>query len=239
MFTGLIQARGRVESVRATGGSGDGETRLGIRPLTPFQNVVLGESIAVNGACLSVEIWEPGSGGSGGSGASAGLGAFSAYASAETLARTSLGALRPGTFVNLERALALGDRLGGHLVSGHVDCLARVESITPAGESRRYRLRFPEEFGTQVVAKGSVALDGISLTVNACGADFLEVNIIPATLAETTIASWKPGTQVNMETDLIGKYVERMLLAWREAGQASGQRAGGGLSEAFLREHGF
>jgi riboflavin synthase len=216
MFTGLVQGMGRVEAVSARGR----EIRLTVR--AEFLGaVVQGESIAVNGACLTAEA--PASG------------RFSAYASAETLSKTSLGGLKPGAAVNLERALALGDRLGGHLVSGHVDCLAEVVSVTPAGESKTFRLRFPREFGSQVVPKGSVALDGVSLTVNECGEDFLSVNIIPATQRETTIGQWTPGRAVNMETDLIGKYVLRMLGPWAEkAGIAAP-----GLSAEFLRRNGF
>jgi len=219
MFTGLVMGRGRVESLEPRGG----ETRLRIRALFDLPAIVLGESIAVNGACLTVE--------------SAGPGWFTAYASGETLSRTSLGALRAGSQVNLERALALGERLGGHLVSGHVDCLAVVARVEPAGESRVYTLNFPAEQAPYVVAKGSVALDGVSLTVNACGPDFLAVNIIPATQKETTISGWTPGTKVNMETDLIGKYVRNMLGPWLE--QAADGKPASGLSLDFLRENGF
>lgn len=221
MFTGLIQGLGRIVAVEARGG----ETRFRILPLFVLRDIVLGESIAVNGACLTVE--------------TASEGVFQVYASGETLSTTSLGALRPNHRVNLERALALGDRLGGHLVSGHVDCLATVVAIAPAGESRVYTLRFPPAFGPQVVAKGSVALDGVSLTVNACGDDFLSVNIIPATQRETTISEWTPGQSVNMETDLIGKYVQRMLAAWVGPAAGKTEAAPSRISEAFLREHGF
>lgn len=217
MFTGLVQCRGRITALEPRGG----ETRLRIAPEFAMENIVPGESIAVNGACLTVEA-------QGGSW-------FTAYASAETLARTNLGELRQGRAVNLERALALGDRLGGHMVSGHVDCLAVVEGVAPAGESRRYRLSFPAEFASQVVEKGSVALDGISLTVNHCGPDFLEANIIPKTLAATTMGAWGPGLRVNMETDLIGKYVQRML-ATRQAGDGRDPQ---GVTAEMLRRQGF
>jgi riboflavin synthase len=220
MFTGLVQGMGKMLAVEPRGE----ETRFRILPLFEMRNIVVGESIAVNGACLTVEKAEGGG--------------FLVYASAETLSKTSLGRLKPNHRVNLERALALGDRLGGHLVSGHVDCLAQVESMTPAGESRVYTLRFPAVFGPQVVAKGSVALDGISLTVNECGDDFLRVNIIPATQRETTIGEWTPGREVNMETDLIGKYVQRMLGAW-VGGRPGASAPSGKITEAFLRQHGF
>ncbi|MGE4292049.1 MAG: riboflavin synthase [Desulfovibrio sp.] len=224
MFTGLVQHVGTIEAVEARGG----ETRFRIRA-SDLREIVKGESIAMNGACLTVETF--------------GQGWYTAYASRETLGVTNLGALRTGSRVNLERALALGDRLGGHMVSGHVDCLAEVVSVNPAGESREYHLKFPAELGSLVVAKGSVALDGISLTVNRCGADWLSVNIIPATQTETTISSWKPGYQANMEIDIIGRYVQRMLGPYTgdkghaETGDAT--EPGAGLSEAFLRRHGF
>ncbi|MBF0480854.1 MAG: riboflavin synthase [Desulfovibrionaceae bacterium] len=217
MFTGLIQGLGQVEAATHSGR----ETRFAIRTLFELADALPGESIAVNGVCLTVE--EPGAN------------RFTAYASGETMGLTNLGALNRGATVNLERALSMGDRLGGHLVSGHVDCLAVVAGVAAAGQSTVYTLDFPGEFGRLVVPKGSVALDGVSLTVNECGQDFLTVNIIPSTKAATTIASWRPGTRVNMETDLIGKYVARMLGPW--TGGESGNKPG--LSLEFLREHGF
>lgn len=215
MFTGLVQGMGRIESLERRGG----QMRLSIRALFTLADIALGESIAVNGACLTVETSSPN--------------AFTAYASGETMDKTNLGELEGGSKVNLERALALGDRLGGHLVSGHVDCLARVERVVPAGESVRYVLAFPEEYGAYVVEKGSVCLDGISLTVNECGRDWLGVNVIPATQAETTISGWSPGRAVNMECDVIGKYVARML------GPFAAKAKPSGITEDFLRTHGF
>lgn len=219
MFTGLIQGLGTVLGLERRGN----ESRLDIEPRFVMRDVTLGESIAVNGACLTVEQWNGK--------------AFQAYASAETLSATSLGNLGRGDAVNLERALALGDRLGGHLVSGHVDCLATVESVTPAGESKVFRLRFPGRFAPQVVAKGSVALDGVSLTINNCTLEYLEVNIIPATQKETTISQWRPGRVVNMETDLIGKYVQRMMAVPGALTEQTQEPSG--ISEEFLRKHGF
>lgn len=200
------------------------ETRLTITPLFELTEIRLGESIAVNGVCLTVE--------------TATQGRFEVYASAETMARTNLGNLQHAGRVNLERALSLGDRLGGHLVTGHVDCLATVESISPVGESRRITLTFPLEFGGLVVGKGSVALDGISLTINTCTASSLEVNIIPATWRETAISKWKSGTKVNMETDIIGKYVLRMLGPWKDKQSQSGT-AQSAITMDFLKQHGF
>ncbi|MBU1003621.1 MAG: riboflavin synthase [Proteobacteria bacterium] len=218
MFTGLVECTGNVLAAEKRGT----ETRLCIAPAT-MRDFVMGESIAINGTCLTVENF--------------GGDWFSAYASAETMGCTSLGNLRSGSLVNLERALALGDRLGGHLVSGHVDCIAKVASVTPAGESKIYRLSYPGEYGPQVIAKGSVALDGISLTVNACGPDWLEVNIIPETQRVTSISKWTAGTGVNMETDLIGKYVQRMIAPW-SGGPLPGTSKDG-LTEEFLRKNGF
>jgi len=219
MFTGLVQGIGEIQGIEPRGK----ESRIRISPLFALEDYVLGESIAVNGVCLTVEDF--------------GGNWFLVYASKETLSRTNLNLLGIGSKVNLERALALGDRLGGHLVSGHIDCLAKVETIKRAGESRVYRLSFPKEQAPFVIPKGSVALDGISLTVNNCGQDYLEVNIIPATQKETTISSWKPGTLVNMETDLIGKYVYRILQPWQE-GESRSQPSQG-LTLDFLRKHGF
>lgn len=220
MFTGLVAGEGKVRTVEPRGA----ETRLTIAALFDLPDIVPGESIAVNGVCLTVETF--------------GKNLFTAYASRETMGVTNLGALKPGSMVNLERALAMGDRLGGHLVSGHVDCLATVDSVTPDGESKVYRLSYPPQFGPLVVEKGSVALDGISLTVNGCGEDWLSVNIIPATQRETTISGWDPGRKVNMETDIIGRYVQRMLAAWtRSPGEAGA--APTGVDMDFLRRHGF
>ena len=220
MFTGIIQCTGELAS-RTTSG---GEARFTIRPRVPLVAPTKGESIAVNGVCLTAESFSGG--------------AFTAYASAETLSRTTLGAFTPGLTVNLEQALRLDSRLGGHMVSGHVDCVARVASITPAGDSTRYRLAFPAALAHLVIEKGSVALDGISLTVNACGPDFLEVNVIPESWSATTVRLWKEGSQINMETDLVGKYIARML-ELRGEGNASARPSSPGVTMDFLREHGF
>ena len=232
MFTGIIRGQGEVSSLRKTGA----ECRLTIRPMCTLPDVIGGESIAVNGVCLSVE--------------SHSQNGFTAYASTETLTRTTLGALRNGDLVNLERALALGDRLGGHLVSGHVDCLATVRDVRPTGQSLRCRLEFPADFGPEVIAKGSVTLDGISLTVNDCGPDFLEVNIIPDTQKRTTMRQWRPDACVNMETDLIGKYVRSLLGPWsgkvgipgkigRKDGSAAAAETRAGVSRELLLRNGF
>ena len=224
MFTGIIQCEGEVLAVRQQGA----ERRFRLRPAVPFAGLTDGESIAVSGVCLSVEEHARDS--------------FTAYASGETVSRTTLGALAVGGRVNLERALAVGDRLGGHLMSGHVDCVAVVKSVERRGESLCCRLDFPAAYAREVVPKGSVALDGISLTVNACGADFLEVNVIPDTRRRTTMGGWRPGSRVNMETDLVGKYVARLLGPWQEADREerrAGRAGAGGLSLDTLRQAGF
>ena len=132
--------------------------------------------------------------------------------------------------------MAMGDRFGGHIVSGHVDCLAKVAEVRPAGESKIYKLAFAASQGKYVIPKGSITLDGISLTVNDCGPDWLEVNIIPETQKVTTISGWTPGTKVNMETDIIGKYVERMVAPW-VAGGEEGKKSE--ITMEYLAKHGF
>ena len=219
MFTGLIETVGRVVRLDRQGR----QCRITLQPGRAFSDLELGESIAVQGVCLTVErIEKP---------------LFSVYASAETLQTSSLGRLGTGGRVNLERALAVGDRLGGHIVSGHVDSVGRIQEVRPAGESKVFRIAFPQAWSRLVVPKGSVALDGVSLTVNDCGQDFLEVNIIPATLRETTIPEWQPGAEVNMEFDVIGKYVQRMMAPWQPEVPQEGQ--GSDMDWDFLRRHGF
>lgn len=213
MFTGLIQGLGQILSTTSLGS----QRRFLIRPFFHMDHIEDGESIAINGVCLSVESHRSQE--------------FSAYASSETIARTTLGQLKTHMAVNLERAVKVGDRLGGHLVSGHVDCVATVQTMAQRGESLGFLLGFPVEFGAQVVEKGSVALDGISLTVNTCTWNTLEVNIIPDSRHRTNVKDWKPGSRVNMETDMIGKYVLRATSSWR-----SDQT---GVDTGFLAEHGF
>lgn len=218
MFTGLVQGKGSISKAENRGK----ETRFTVRA-SGIKDYVKGESIAINGVCLTVETYSDTW--------------FTCYASKETMSVTNLGNLKKGSMINYERALAMGDRLGGHIVSGHVDCLGTVDSVRPEGESKIYRIKFPVEHGKYVVPKGSVALDGISLTVNDCGHDYLEVNIIPETQEETTISMWTPGYEVNIETDIIGKYVERMVAPWTS--QKSEDKPQSRITMNFLREHGF
>jgi riboflavin synthase len=199
--------------------AGAGEARLRIRPLLPVATWEKGESIAVNGACLTVETFDAES--------------FTAYASAETLSRTNLGALSRGSEVNLERALRLGDRLGGHLVSGHVDCLCELLSISASGSSRLCRFRCPPEQARYITVKGSVAVDGISLTVNDRGRDFFTTNVIPATWEAATAGDWKPGRRINLETDLLSKYVEQLLAPRPEEEKKTP------LNLEFFQEYGY
>ncbi len=194
MFTGIVQALGKV-SARVQRGGGC-RMRIDCAELQPHRWQE-GDSVAVAGCCLTVlDLDESG---------------FSADLSAETLARTSLGGLAEGDPVNLEPALAAGDRLGGHLVTGHVDGLAEVVSIQPAGDSRIFRFRVPAELARFVAEKGSVTLDGVSLTVNTVENDQFEVNLIPHTLKVTTLGRLEAGSVVNLEVDLVARYLDRLV----------------------------
>ncbi|HOC41726.1 MAG TPA: riboflavin synthase [Thermoanaerobaculales bacterium] len=194
MFTGLVEAIGRVGQVRRAGAG----ARLELAVRWPHGEPPLpGDSVAVDGACLTVI--EPAADG------------FSAELSPETLRRTLLGEIRPGGEVNLERALRLGDRIGGHLVQGHVDGLTRILSIHDEGGFSRWRLSLPAELSRAVASKGSVAVHGVSLTVAAVGEDWFEVALIPATLQATTLRRHRAGARLHLETDVLAKYVARRL----------------------------
>jgi len=187
MVAAVATARG-VER-RGGGARLELECELGGEPLRP------GESVAVDGACLTVAELTPGG--------------FVADLSSETLARSTLGRLRPRQRVNVERALKVGERLGGHLVQGHVDATARVVATQPAGEFSRLRIGLPANLAPEVAEKGSIAVDGVSLTVAAVGEGWFEVALVPATLAGTTLGGRRPGDEVNLETDVLAKYVRR------------------------------
>ena len=193
MFTGLIQSIGKVHSLKQQHGS----AQLQISSSLVDDDLELGESIAVNGACLTVTTWDSGS--------------FTVDVSPETLKCTTLGQLRANQSVNLERAMRLSDRLGGHLVSGHIDCVATVRRRYQDQNAIRFDFSVPHEVMRYLVAKGSVAIDGISLTVNQVGEDTFSVAVIPHSLEMTTLQEYREGSQVNIETDLIGRYVERLL----------------------------
>jgi riboflavin synthase len=196
MFTGIISDIGEVLAVDRRG-----DTRLTIACRYDPETIAIGASIACSGVCLTaIETGRHGDG----------RGLFVVEASAETLKRTTLGSWRPGTRVNLERPLRLGDELGGHIVSGHVDGLAEIVSIEPEGDSRRFRFQVPPEIARFIASKGSVALDGISLTVNEVEDLAFGVNVIPHTLAVTAWGDAKPGRAVNVEVDMLARYVARL-----------------------------
>jgi len=192
MFTGIITDRGRVRAVRA-----NGDTRIEIETAYDTDRIDLGASIACSGACLTV--------------IDKGPGWFAAEASAETLSLTTLGDWAAGTEVNLERAMRLGDEFGGHVVSGHVDGVAEVLDRRPEGDSARFRFRAPDGLARYVAPKGSVALDGVSLTVNEVEDAVFGVNIIAHTAVATTFGGLAAGDRVNMEIDMLARYVARIL----------------------------
>ncbi len=202
MFTGIITDIGRVRAVVPARGSTD--TRIEIETHLPMIRVPLGASIACSGPCLTV--------------IEKGANWFAVDASRETLSRTTLGEWRGGTRINLEPSLKAGDELGGHLVTGHVDAVVRVASRTEAGGSIRFEIELPERLEAFIAEKGSVALDGVSLTVNGTADGSFSVNIIRHTLAATTLGGLEPGGRLNMEVDVLARYVERQLAA-RAPGQ--------------------
>jgi riboflavin synthase len=195
LFTGIIQTTGRLERREASGAG----ARLTIATPRALPALAIGESIAVNGACLTV-VAKRGS-------------RFSVDVSPETLRRTTLAALAPGTRVNLERAVRVGDRLGGHLVQGHIDGVGTLDAIKPDGDWTLYRFRGPRTLSPYLVEKGSIAVDGVSLTVSACRGPSFTIALIPHTLAETTLGELRPGDRVNLEADVLLKHIESMLRA--------------------------
>jgi len=211
MFTGIIKAKGTVSGVERRGG----DIRLSIRADDmPFQSYEVGESIAVNGVCLTAVVLHDDG--------------FDTDVSVETLDVTGLGTLGAGDEVNLEPALTLSDRLGGHLVSGHVDCMGKVTKLEEDARSMRITIEIAPEYARYVARKGSITVDGVSLTVNGVSGAVFDVNIIPHTAQATIIGQYAVGTMVNVEVDLLARYLERLLA-----------RDGDGLSMDFLREHGY
>jgi len=208
MFTGIIEAIGRVRHLVRR------ERAMELCIETSLDPGPIGASLAVDGVCLTVTVHT--------------TDAVCVTVGPETLRRTTLGSLRPGDSVNLERALRVGDRLGGHLVLGHVDGVGEIMSVNDVGEAREVLVRSPEEVHRYLVVKGSVAVDGISLTVNRVDGDVFGVTLIPHTTGATTLAHKRPGSRVNLEADIIGKYVERFVKS-RE----------GGVTMDFLKEHGY
>ena len=211
MFTGIIKAKGTISAMDRRGG----DVRLSVHSDgLPWSDYELGESIAVNGVCLTaVALFEDG---------------FRTDVSVETLDVTALGGLDVGSAVNLEPAISLGERLGGHLVSGHVDCTGKVVSRTGDARSIRLGIEIPIEYARYVAKKGSVCIDGVSLTVNEVSGNTFELNIIPHTADVTIIDDYAAGTVVNVEVDLLARYLERLL-----------DKDGDGISFDFLKAHGY
>lgn len=217
MFTGIIEAIGTIRALTPKGGDVRVLVETGKLDLG---DVKLGDSIAVNGVCLTaVEL--PGNG-------------FWADVSRETLARTAFIDLKAGNKVNLEKALTPTSRLGGHLVSGHVDGVGEIVSREENARAVQFCIRVPRELAKYIAFKGSITVDGTSLTVNAVNGAEFELTIVPHTLAETIMADYRPGRQVNLEVDLLARYLERLL-----QGDKAAEPASGGISEGFLAEHGY
>ena len=213
IFTGLIIEVGRVRRVQRRS---DGAF-LVIEATKVLEGTRIGDSISINGVDLTVIEMSHDS--------------FSADASLETLKRSTLGDLRAGGRVNLERALAVGERLGGHMVQGHVDGTGELLSVAPEGNAYRMRFRFARELGRYIAMKGSITVDGISLTVAGLGEDWFEVAIIPHTWRETTLSELKSGERVNLEVDVLAKYVERLML--------NDQAPAAALTVEYLIEQGY
>ena len=217
MFTGIIEAVGKVVAVQPK----NGDLRLRIKTGgLDLADVQLGDSIATNGVCLTV-VDLPGDG-------------YWADVSRETLDNTTITQWRVGQNVNLEKALTPQTRLGGHIVSGHVDGVGEVVSRHPDARSERFRLRAPKALAKYIAHKGSITVDGTSLTVNAVdGAEF-ELNIVPHTLAHTVMGEYQPGSLVNLEVDVLARYLERLML-----GDKAAESGSSGITMEFLAQHGF
>ena len=211
MFTGIIKAMGRITAIEKRGG--DVRLRVSSDGL-PWADYEIGESISVNGVCLTaVELYDDG---------------CSMDVSTETLDVTALGGLAEGSAVNLEPAMAASDRLGGHLVSGHVDCVGKVVGLARDARSIRLGVEIPAEYARYVAKKGSICIDGVSLTINEVSGSRFDSNIIPHTADVTTIGGYEVGTIVNIEVDVVARYLERLLGADE-----------GGINIEFLRAHGY
>jgi riboflavin synthase len=212
MFTGLIETTGRVSACERRGAA----AVLTVTSTLPVSDISIGDSVAVNGACLTVTAKRDT--------------ALTFDVSPESLSATTIDSLRSGHYVNLERALRLGDRMGGHIVTGHIDCIGRLARTSGTSGNHVLEFTIPPEHARYLITKGSVTVDGISLTVNTVVQESFSVNIIPHTYANTTLGQLNIGDRVNVETDIIGKYVERLSSPWKP---------GGGLSMKTLAENGF
>jgi riboflavin synthase len=217
MFTGIIQAVGRIASIEPR----QGDLRLSIATgQLDMSDVVLGDSIATNGICLTViELVQAG---------------FSADISRETLSLTTLEKLQPGSPVNLEKALTLNSRLGGHLVSGHIDGVGRVVDRRDDARSIRFRIEAVAALARYIAHKGSICVDGVSLTVNGVEGVIFDLNIVPHTLKQTIMENYRVGSEVNLEVDLVARYLERLVL-----GDQMIKNSASGVTETLLKTHGF
>jgi riboflavin synthase len=217
MFTGIIQAVGRIAGIE----SRQGDLRLTIAAGSlDMSDVALGDSIATNGICLTVIDLSPEG--------------FSADVSRETLSLTTLEKLQPGSAVNLEKALTLSTPLGGHLVSGHVDGVGRVLERRDDARSIRFKIEAPNDLSRYIAHKGSICVDGVSLTVNGVESTGFDLNIVPHTLKQTIMESYRVGSEVNLEVDLVARYLERLMLGEQETKSSTS-----GVTEALLKAHGF
>ena len=216
MFTGLVEELGKSRSITR----GTHSIRLTVSAAKVLTDVKIGDSIAVDGVCLTVVDFNAIS--------------FTADIMPETFDRTTLSQLKPGHVVNLERTLRVGDRLGGHIVSGHVDATGVIETITPRDNANILRICCPDTLSLFFIPQGSVAVDGVSLTIVDCGDAWFSVSLIPHTWDVTVLSGKKPGDRVNIETDVLGKYIHRMLGLGER--RTAGNKA---IGTDFLAQHGF
>ena len=218
MFTGIIEAVGTIVAMESKGSDVSVRVRSGKLDL---RDVKLGDSIATNGVCLTV-VQLPGDG-------------YIADVSGETIARTGFADYQAGQRVNLEKALMPTSRLGGHLVSGHVDGVGKIVAVKPLGRAIEYWVEAPRELARYIAEKGSITVDGISLTVNSVEGARFRLTIVPHTSGETTVGEWKDGSRVNLEVDVIARYLERLVLGDKAADMAPAS----GVTMAMLAENGF
>ena len=217
MFTGIIESLGKVESVQSVGG----DVRLRIGTTLDMSDVHLGDSIATNGICLTVVEW--------------GENWYAADVSRESLNRTTLGSWKVGQRVNVEKAMLPTTRFGGHIVSGHVDAVGEITVVREDARSIYYEVTAPAAIAKYLAEKGSVTVDGISLTINHLRGSVMSLNLIPHTAERTNIGTWKTGAQVNLEVDVLARYIERLMLGDKAAHSEPQSK----MSMAFLEENGF
>jgi len=212
MFTGLIEGIGKVKSVDRSGK----DMTMSIAPEFDMSDCRVGDSVCVNGVCLTATVIQKG--------------LLSAYVSVESISRSTLGYLRHGDEVNLERAMRLGDRLGGHIVSGHVDGIGKIVHMSQVHRSWVIRVEIERSLARYTIEKGSIAMDGISLTINSCDDRSFEVNVIPETAGKTTLLKKRTGDMLNIETDIIAKYIEKLIMK---------DKAPSGIDMKMLEAFGF